>query len=209
MMTVDEQKRELRQRVEQERTALVERQPLYTELSEAICSKIIRHPDWSKAEQERATFFAYVPFRSEVDLKPLLSRLWEQGLPLLLPRVEAAGKRMTLHYTTSWHDLEVGRWGLMEPRQELPVWHTETAIDWMIVPGLAFDRGGGRLGYGGGYYDRWYAGLAPTATEKGWTLPRRIAPAFSLQVVDKVPIDSHDMTITDLITESGWIHCGS
>lgn len=205
-MTVDEQKRGLRRRIEQERTAVVE-QKRYIELSSAICNKIVQHPDWSRAEGEGAAFFAYVPFRSEVDLKPVLTRLWEKGLPLLLPRVESAGWRMTLHYTSSWRDLEAGRWGLLEPRQELPVWQQEKAIDWMIVPGLAFDRHGGRLGYGGGYYDRWYAGLTQIAACKGWALPRRIAPAFSVQVVNEVPMEHHDMRITDLVTESAWIQC--
>jgi 5-formyltetrahydrofolate cyclo-ligase len=73
------------------------------------------------------------------------------------------------------------------------------AIDWVLVPGVAFDPQGGRLGYGGGYYDRLLP-LLPSMT-------RRVAGAFELQVVERVPAAPHDLRVDAVITELRELVC--
>jgi 5-formyltetrahydrofolate cyclo-ligase len=93
-------------------------------------------------------------------------------------------------------DVGVGHQGIPEP---LP--HCRTldlaAVDWVLVPGVAFDRDGRRLGYGGGYYDRLLPLLSPRAA--------RIAGAFDLQIVARVPAGPHDITVDAIVTPSEMI----
>ena len=72
-----------------------------------------------------------------------------------------------------------------------------SSIDWVLVPGIAFDRSGGRLGYGGGYYDRLLPALPARAA--------RVAGAFSAQIVDAVPSAPHDITMDTVVTEAGVV----
>ena len=70
-------------------------------------------------------------------------------------------------------------------------------VDWVLVPGVAFDRTGARIGYGGGYYDRLLPMLPPRAA--------RVAGAFSMQIVDEVPSAPHDITMDAVVTEDGVV----
>jgi 5-formyltetrahydrofolate cyclo-ligase len=76
----------------------------------------------------------------------------------------------------------------------------DPAPDWILVPGLAFDRAGRRLGYGAGYYDRLLARLPGVP---------RIAVAFSIQVIDQIPVDDHDLPVDILVTETQLTQLGS
>ena len=75
----------------------------------------------------------------------------------------------------------------------MPAASRRDAIDWVLVPGVAFDRDGRRLGYGGGYYDRLLPLLSPRAA--------RVAGAFDLQIVDRVPAAPHDVAVDAIVTE--------
>ena len=95
-----------------------------------------------------------------------------------------------------------GRWGVPEPDpNNTSVWDPSIPPDVVIVPGLAFNEQGGRLGYGGGYYDRLYAKLR----EAGGTLTTQwIGFAYELQVIaEPLPTEPHDLRLTALATEAG------
>src|SRR5690606_6681912 len=96
----------------------------------------------------------FVPFRSEADLWPLIHRLRDSDIAVVVPKVNREQHSMELYVVVGAEDLEAGHWGIREPRAGMMPLQDDAKIDAVIVPGLAFDREGGRLGYGAGYYDR-------------------------------------------------------
>ncbi|GIP39982.1 5-formyltetrahydrofolate cyclo-ligase [Paenibacillus sp. J31TS4] len=195
-MAANEEKSALRREAERLRGLLPaeERQ----RLSAAICA---RTAAYLSRQEGRAgwpgVLLAYLPVRSELDLTPLYEWAWEQGLPIAAPRVVPGTKRMQAHRLRSLAETETGRWGLREPRPDCPV-AAPAEIGCVLMPGLAFDREGGRLGYGGGYYDRYLAALR---LEMG-RLPLLIAPAFEVQLLERVPMEEHDIRLDAVLTES-------
>lgn len=190
-------KRELRA----ERAAVRDKLP--ADQREVLSSRVCRHAAQWLAREEAKTLLAYVPFRSELDTRPLIAGAWTAGIRVLLPRVIPSTGRMSLHPVNSWKELAPGAYGIQEP-VSAPVCEQEELYrpDVVFVPGLAFDRRGGRLGYGRGYYDRlraaWEAELTGPPGAPLW-----IGLAFGLQVVPEVPMDHHDAYMDMLITEDG------
>ena len=137
----------------------------------------------------------YMPMRSEIDPRLLMGRLAAAGAVLCLPDVVAEGTPLAFRRWTPNDPLNTGRYGISVPLPDAD----ELVPDLVLVPLLAFDRQGYRLGYGGGYYDR--------------TLARRRAAgdvlavglAFSGQVRDDLPVAPHDMRLDWIVTESAAI----
>jgi 5-formyltetrahydrofolate cyclo-ligase len=209
-------KAELRRTMDEARRALSADE--HRRRSEAICRRLVEYTGLTERGAAARTIMAFMPFRGEADVVPFLQRLWETGHRILLPRTEPARGAMALHYVTSPDELVRGRWGIPEPPAHLPVWDGTDPIDLVLVPGLAFDRKGGRLGYGGGYYDRFFAGLAAgrtgdraagTGPAADRLLPQRLAPAFAFQVVPEVPMEAGDWRVNGIVTEDGWIPCAA
>ncbi len=194
-MDIKEQKRRLRQLIEAKRNALSDEERRYK--SGLISRRIIDHLDRLHDGGSPFTLFTYVPFRSEVDISPVLEWCWTQGITVVAPTVDKRKRRFTLHIIRSFGDLEAGTWGIPEPKPSTAVWNDDAAIRMMLVPGVAFDRKGGRLGYGGGYYDR----FIDVYRSNHASVPYKLAPAFEIQVVPEVPMEEHDMRIDRLITE--------
>ena len=134
-----------------------------------------------------------LPFGSEWDTRPLLAAAVAQGKSVAVPRVNNASRMLELYAITDPdRDVAPGFSGIPEPRAHcFPI--VVAAVDWILVPGVAFDISGGRIGYGGGYYDR----LLPLLR----TEARRVAGAFELQIVDNVPAASHDLVVDAIVTE--------
>ncbi len=135
-----------------------------------------------------------LPFRSEWDTRDLVRAGIAAGKIVAVPRVDAAARMLELRAILDPDaDAEPGHHGIPEPRRGCPRIEP-AAIDWVLVPGVAFDAAGRRLGYGGGYYDRLLP-LVPAASP-------RIAGAFDLQVVPQVPAAPHDLGVDAIVTES-------
>lgn len=165
---------------------------------------------WSRAACRHAADFVkacgaesimiYVSFRGELDLSLLVEWCWDNGIDVIAPRCLAADRSMKLHRLRSWDQLAPGAYGIMEPDPALtPEIEPELVPKVVFVPGLAFDRDGGRLGYGGGYYDRFAekrgkAGASSTSVI--W-----IGAAYEAQLVEEVPLESHDMKMNGILTE--------
>lgn len=155
--------------------------------SEALCRAIA---SWAPL-LEAQTVLTYVALRSELDLSALRAQL-----PLTrwaVPRVE--GARLVLHA----HDparLVRHRFGMLEPAPDLPVVPPEV-VDLVLVPGVAFDLAGGRLGFGGGYYDR----FLPT------TPALRVGVAHECCLADALPVDEHDQRMDWIVTPTQQIFC--
>jgi len=150
---------------------------------------------WSLPGIEQwTTLFIYVNFRSEVETLELIKRSLEQGRRVAVPLVDASAVRMIpLLIRDPGQDLVPGYYNIPEPDPRRCQRVEPAEIDAAVIPGSVFDIHGGRLGYGGGYYDRFLVNDAPQA--------KRIGLAFELQVVDEVPVEPHDQPLDILITE--------
>ena len=141
-----------------------------------------------------STLFIYVNFRSEVETLELIRECLRRGIRVAVPLVDASAVSMIpLLINNPDEDLAPGYYNIPEPDPRKAQRVRGGEIDAVVIPGSVFDIHGGRLGYGGGYYDRFLVNDAPQA--------RRIALAFELQVVDKVPVEPHDQPLDILITE--------
>lgn len=157
--------------------------------SATICLRLAGLPEFRSAE----VVLAFASFRSEVFTEHFIEWCLQQGKRVALPRIE--GPRLIRAYQIrdmEFH-LEPGSYGISEPVPGLPEVRPEE-IDAILMPGTAFDRSGGRLGYGGGYYDT-FLQQAPQAA--------RVAAGFAVQIVDDVPMDAHDLGVDALVTEQG------
>lgn len=141
---------------------------------------------------------AFVPIRGEADLRPLMRWAWSQGYRVAVPKTDKVSRTMTLHPISGFHELEAGNWGIPEPKPDIPEVE-RAAIDMIFVPGLAFDRCGRRLGYGGGYYDRFFRKWEHAAEDK----PLTVGVAYHDQLIERVPTEPHDVRVDLVITESG------
>ena len=134
------------------------------------------------------TLLLYSALPDEVPTQTLIDELVAQGKTVLLPRV-VSDTDMELRRYSGPADLQQGAFGIMEPTGEL--FTDYAAIDVAIIPGMAFDDDGHRLGRGKGYYDRFLAKLPPTTY--------KIGLCFSWQRVDHVPTDDHDIPMDEVI----------
>jgi 5-formyltetrahydrofolate cyclo-ligase len=144
--------------------------------------------------QQWSTMFIYVNFRSEVETLELIKKCINRDIRVAVPLVDASAVRMIpLLIKDPEQDLVPGYYNIPEPDPKKSLRLEPGEIDAAVIPGSVFDIHGGRLGYGGGYYDRFLLNDAPQA--------KRIGLAFELQVVDKVPLEPHDQPLDILITE--------
>jgi 5-formyltetrahydrofolate cyclo-ligase len=144
----------------------------------------------------------YMHFRSEVQTAGLLAQWLAQGKTVCVPRVlRSESLLLPVRISDPDRDLLPGYCGIPEPAPSLPASSVlpPATIDAVIVPGSVFDPKGGRLGYGGGYYDRFLSRDAPQAL--------RIALAFDLQVVERVPTEAHDQPVDIVVTEHNLYPC--
>ena len=157
--------------------------------SNSIIEKLCALPKYQHAK----VILTYMGFGSEIETRPFVERILIDGKIAVLPRVDRASRSLILHAVESLSALEVSKWGIREPRANtLPV--PLSTIEFALLPGVAFDRTGNRLGYGRGYYDKLLSAADPTLA--------RVAAGFSCQIVDAVPVSSFDQKIAILITEN-------
>ena len=163
-----------------------------TALSHRITSTLIALPDFRRA----STVLAYMSLGAEFETAAFVQRVLADGKILVLPRVNRELRRLDLFAVRDLEaELAPGVWGIREPVPESCQTVVAEDIDFALVPGLGFDARGGRLGYGGGYYDRLLAGLPASAP--------RVAAAFSAQMLEAVPMESHDQYVDVVVTEDG------
>jgi 5-formyltetrahydrofolate cyclo-ligase len=133
-------------------------------------------------------------FGSEIDTHALITKAKVDGKRIALPRVAEGNQVLALHRLDEDTVLEPSAWGILEPSTAAPTL-TIVEIDTIVVPGLAFDFNGNRLGYGRGYYDQ----LLQSASSS----TARIALAFTCQIVPQVPVTIQDAPIHTLISADG------
>lgn len=158
--------------------------------SEIIQQKLMDLPEFQLAQ----TVMLFLDFRDEVETTAIAEATIAAKKRLVLPRCAPDGILLPIEVRDLIQDIEPGTWGIREPKLTLGVVEP-SEIDLVVVPGAGFDQQGNRLGYGGGYYDRFFMLLNP--------LTPRVALAFECQVVPEVPVDKHDAKMSKLITENG------
>ena len=146
---------------------------------------------WKEAE----SILFYAPMPQELDTWPLLVEALLVGKTVALPRFQAeTGDYGICVLTDAVADVEVGAFGIREPVARCSLMPVKK-LDLLMIPGLAFDLNGHRLGRGKGYYDQLLAAVRGT----------RIGVAFDQQIVPQVPIEPHDMHLNGILTPTRWI----
>lgn len=175
-------KRELRQQIRTQKRRLSAAE--LAVMSEDICSKVLALASW----QEAGTLLLYYPLPDEVDVRLLIEDAFESGKKVLLPVVK--GDELELHLYEGEASLKEGAFGIMEPTGPLfaPIHYDE--IELAIIPGMAFDSAGHRLGRGKGYYDR----LLPNLRDA-----KLIGVCFPFQFLEEVPAEAHDISVCKVI----------
>ncbi len=160
------------------------------ELLHTASMRILESFTGLEAYQKSETLLAYVDAKREVETRLLMQQAWKDGKKVAAPRVDGDGI-MHYYYLNGLEDLEPGSFGIMEPKKECPLCKTEEGL--LLMPGVAFDEKCHRVGYGGGYYDRYlekHPGLI------------HIALAFEFQVFDSVPFEFHDILPEMIVTDA-------
>lgn len=206
-MDMQPEKKALRLRMARLRDALPPEDR--AERSRRICRQalaVLRQWRESGAEdgREDRAVLVYVPFRSEADTWPLIRELWREGVPVAAPKTDPRSGELALYRIEGERQLKPGAWGISEPDPDRCEPVDPAGIGAVIVPGLAFDRRGGRLGYGAGYYDRLFR-----AFRAGGRMPLAIGFAFAAQLVDRVPMEPHDVPVDRVVTEEGALGTGA
>ncbi|TCI29550.1 5-formyltetrahydrofolate cyclo-ligase [Exiguobacterium sp. SL-10] len=177
------EKQQLRQSVHQKILGLGDR----ADRDRAIIHTLTGLEVWREANTVAVT----LALDLEIDTLPLIRSAWKAGKSVFVPKVTKQG--LTFHEIHSFEDLEPGVMGILEPTTSA----TTRAIDVCIVPGRVFERSGYRIGWGGGYYDRFLASY------EGVT----VSLAYDVQLLDEVPIEPHDIPVEFIVTERETILC--
>jgi 5-formyltetrahydrofolate cyclo-ligase len=149
-----------------------------------------------EAFRRAASVMLYLPVRNEVDTTRAVTACVNGGKVLVLPRMDYEHDRIVAHRVDDVAtQLVLGRMDLVEPDPAQTEVVAPDEIELVVVPGLAFDRQGYRIGWGLGYYDAFLAGLGARA--------ERVGLAYEFQVVDAVEHDGHDVPMDSVVTESG------
>lgn len=164
--------------------------PAGEELGRRIQTALIEHDAFVRA----GVILVYLPFRGEVPTAAVIEAGLARGKVVAAPLTLATERRLVpLALAGLPDELQPGTFGILEPRPERCPPVDPGRIDLVVVPGLAFDTHGARLGYGGGFYDRFLGRHVPQATRAGL--------AFEVQVVDRLPTDRHDAAMDLVFTE--------
>ena len=175
----------------------------YRDEADAARTARLRQEAWFR---EAEVLLFYVSYRSEADTRTLLGTAFAEGKMVAVPKV--MGTEMEFFRITSMEQLKEGYRGILEPDEtcerfdEVPLsqeaWKTD-ALDRkghnivLLVPGCAFDEKGGRMGYGGGFYDRFM---------ERYPELMRVALAYEIQLVPEVPKEPHDKPVDVIVTET-------
>jgi 5-formyltetrahydrofolate cyclo-ligase len=158
--------------------------------SEKIVLRILESPAWKEAQ----IVLLFAPWREEPDVWPLVEAGLKAGKLVTLPRMDPGG--LTYHareVKDLEKDIEIGKYGIREPRARWEI-VAPFRLDLTLVPGVAFDLDGRRLGRGKGYYDRLLADVGGTTC----------GVAFDEQIVADIPVAPHDMRLNCILTPTRW-----
>ncbi|WP_026692894.1 5-formyltetrahydrofolate cyclo-ligase [Peribacillus kribbensis] len=167
---------------------------MHKTLSKEIAGRLYEEEDWQKAECIGITLSNY----PEADTYQIIEKAWECGKKVAVPKCLPVQRGMDFRMITDFDHLETVYYGLKEPIVSKTDGVLPGEMDLLFVPGLAFTKAGFRLGYGGGYYDRFLKNYTGTTA----------VLAFDEQILDELPVESHDQPVSLIITPSQVMDCG-
>ena len=144
------------------------------------------------------TIMTFISFGAEVDTHEFIKTSIANGKRIVVPITIPETKQLKLSQVLDFNHLEIGFYNILTPKKEFIRYVDPSEVDLIIVPGVAFDRDGYRIGYGGGYYDRFLSKLDHVT---------KISLAFDMQLIPKVPHESFDIAVNYIITEKELIKC--
>lgn len=162
--------------------------PFYEDYSYKIANKLFEDEDWKNTNVVGITVSKF----PEVDTYQIIRKAWEQGKKVVVPKCYPTNKEMVFYLLSEFSQLESVFFGLLEPREDCSEAVDASQIDLMIVPGLAYTKEGYRIGFGGGYYDRYL---------KNYT-GRSLTLAFDVQIIPQFVVEKYDMPISKIITNT-------
>lgn len=175
-------KNELRKKILEQRKELSVEE-VY-ELSVQICNKVREMQEYKEAED----ICLYMPANNEVDVTFLIEDAWNRGKTVWLPKT--SGRRMDFYRFDSTTPLSEGSYKILEPESDVLLEPDDKTF--ILMPGVAFSMDGGRIGYGGGYYDIY---LEQHSTSK------KVAVCYDFQIIEELPIEEHDIKPDFIISE--------
>jgi 5-formyltetrahydrofolate cyclo-ligase len=158
----------------------------YDRNSQLIASKLYNEDSWKQAKMIGIT----ISVGREVSTRQIIERAWREGKQVAIPKTSWKPKQLNFHVFTTYKQIEEVKYGLFEPNEQETTLIQPIDIDLLIVPGLCFSYDGYRIGYGGGFYDRFLTNY------QGLTL----SLAFDFQCLNWVPSDNYDLPVKKIIT---------
>lgn len=162
-------------------------------LSTYIQTNLFQTKQWQEAQTIGVTVSRF----PEVRTNEIIERAWNEGKKVVVPKCNPKTSTMDFYEITGFHELEVVYYGLREPIVSKTKYVPSSVIELIIVPGLIYDKEGYRIGFGGGYFDRYLQNFHG----------RKISLAFSIQLMEEVPRESFDIPVESIITNEGVIRC--
>ncbi|MEK3931528.1 5-formyltetrahydrofolate cyclo-ligase [Bacillus sp. FSL R7-0642] len=182
-----EEKVRLRKQIIEHMNSLSEER--YTTLSEQIAFSVYAQKEWAEAKTVGIT----LSMENEVNTYAIIEKAWEEGKKVVVPKCNKETRTMSFRQISNFDQLEIVYMNLREPIPARTEEVNANDIDLQIVPGVAYTERGERIGYGGGYYDRYLLHY------KGKTL----SLAYSFQIVEHIPVEPFDKNVEKIITEKG------
>ena len=168
---------------------------------EKMDKKILDEFYENKYYREAKNIFIYISYDSEINTKGIINKALMDNKKIYVPRTEFKTRLMDAVKITSLDNLIESEYGILEPSIEEP--HIEpNELDLIVVPGVAFDRNGGRMGYGAGFYDRYFKRISKDRIKK----IAKLALAYDFQILEKIPMNEQDVPVNYIITETKFIH---
>ena len=166
---------------------------VYNEKSARIANNLFQTDEWKQAKTIGITISIF----PEVDTYSIIHKAWEEDKQVAVVKCVPKTRSMDFYVIESFDQTEKGYSGLIEPLPEKATKIEPSQIDLIFVPGVAYSKAGFRLGFGGGYYDRFLP------TYNGPTL----SLAFEEQIVPEVPVEEHDFKVQKIVSEKEVIEC--
>lgn len=196
LKTTDLSRAQLRRLLRQQRSALSHSEQ--QQAARELYRQLAQHPLFRRARH----IALYLPNDGEIDPRPLLRAAQRRGKATYLPVLNAWPRsKMAFQRVRPDERLRANRFGIAEPRRNTRRQRKVWALDLVLLPLVGFDRFGGRLGMGGGFYDR---SLAYRKMRKNWHNPPLLGLAHDCQQVDRLAMASWDVPLAATVTDKGW-----
>lgn len=185
-------KRELRKKFLEKRSSLDLKQ--LKKLNSNIFKRFIQSESYKKAKN----IMIYISFDTEIDTHTIINHMLSDNKRVIVPITDSKNKRLIPSELHSMDELELGFYNILTPKEKFIRIFDKNDIDLVVVPGIVFDMEGYRVGYGGGYYDRFLKDLRESNT---------LSLCYDFQLIETLPRDDYDIAVNHVLTETRAINC--